>query len=122
MSLVVEDTYTLVSAMITNTGVVFEPFLLPLLHWHLPNLLKEPNMEQESQLCIVAVGIISDLYCNCSQHMHHYTPKIMEILFQSLSSKTLNPEIKSMILCTLGDIAHGIGSRFSSYVPTVIMV
>ncbi|KAJ1945363.1 karyopherin Kap95 [Kickxella alabastrina] len=111
MSVVAEDSFLLVGALITALESdfsryleTFAPFLYTALHNH-----------EEYQLCSISVGLIGDICRSLGRDAAQYCDQFMTILLQDLESDVLHRDVKPGILSCFGDIALAIGGRFESY-------
>ncbi|EDV26853.1 uncharacterized protein TRIADDRAFT_54185 [Trichoplax adhaerens] len=110
-----EDALMTVGTLVEVTGInfmiymdSFKPFLL----MGLKNVM-------EHQVCLAAVGIVSDL---CRAFGHNFVPhadEIMSILIKNLGDASLDRSVKPHIFSTIGDIAMAIEGNFKVYLEIV---
>lgn len=89
----------------------FLPFLYPALKAH-----------EDTQLCMVAVGIIGDVSRALGEQSAQYAEAFMTVLLENLQSEVLNRNVKISILSCFGDIALAIGPAFEPYLNTTVGV
>jgi importin subunit beta-1 len=89
----------------------FLPFLYPALKAH-----------ENTQLCMVAVGIIRDIPRALGDQSAQYAGAFMNVLLENLQSNVLNRNVKISILSCFGDIALAIGPAFDPYLNTTMDV
>jgi importin subunit beta-1 len=89
----------------------FLPFLYPALKTH-----------EDTQLCMVAVGIIGDISRALGEQSAQYSSAFMNVLLENLQSEVLNRNVKIAILSCFGDIALAIGPAFEPYLDTTMGV
>jgi importin subunit beta-1 len=89
----------------------FLPFLYPALKTH-----------EDTQLCMVAVGIIGDISRALGEQSAQYASAFMNVLLENLQSEVLNRNVKIAILSCFGDIALAIGPAFEPFLDTTMGV
>jgi len=89
----------------------FLPFLYPALKAH-----------EDTQLCMVAVGIIGDVSRALGSQSSQYAGAFMTVLLENLQSEVLNRNVKISILSCFGDIALAIGIAFEPYLEATMGV
>jgi importin subunit beta-1 len=89
----------------------FLPYLYPALKTH-----------EDTQLCMVAVGIIGDISRALGEQSAQYSSAFMNVLLENLQSEVLNRNVKIAILSCFGDIALAIGPAFEPYLDTTMGV
>jgi len=89
----------------------FLPFLYPALKAH-----------EDTQLCMVSVGIIGDISRALGDQSAQYAGAFMNVLLENLQSNVLNRNVKISILSCFGDIALAIGPAFDPYLNTTMDV
>ncbi|KIM58066.1 hypothetical protein SCLCIDRAFT_1218905 [Scleroderma citrinum Foug A] len=117
-STVLEDAFlvvgSLASALESNFSAyiqAFLPFLYPALKAH-----------EDTQLCMVAVGIIGDVSRALGSQSAQYAGAFMTVLLENLQSEVLNRNVKISILSCFGDIALAIGTAFEPYLEATMGV
>lgn len=120
MSVLVEDVYLLASAMIISTGPHFECFVDELVP-HIVNLML-PSQHQDHRLCLIGIGIISDLCSTIPNIAKPYAPLFMQLLLDNLSNDNSHRDLKPASLSCFGDIAHALGPEFLPFVNTMMMI
>ncbi|KAG1829680.1 karyopherin Kap95 [Suillus variegatus] len=88
----------------------FLPFLYPALKAH-----------EDTQLCMVAVGIIGDISRALGDQSAQYAGAFMNVLLENLQSNVLDRNVKISILSCFGNIALAIGPAFDPYLNTTSM-
>lgn len=83
-------------------------------HFHL-YLRHALTVHEDSQLCMVAVGIVGDISRALGIQSARYAGDFMARLFENLTSNVLNRNVKISILSCFGDIALAIGAEFEPY-------
>lgn len=89
----------------------FLPYLYPALKAH-----------EDSQLCMVSVGIIGDISRALGEASAPYARDFMSVLLENLQSDVMNRNVKIAILSCFGDIALAIGPAFEPYLDTTMGV
>lgn len=89
----------------------FLPFLYPALKAH-----------EDTQLCMVAVGIIGDITRALGEQSAQFANAFMSVLLENLQSEVLNRNVKISVLSCFGDIALAIGPAFEPYLSTTMGV
>lgn len=88
----------------------------------LPYLFTALKSHEDTQLCMVAVGIIGDISRALGDQSAQYAGAFMNVLLENLQSEVLNRNVKISILSCFGDIALAIGVAFEPYVDTTMGV
>ncbi|KAG1792254.1 karyopherin Kap95 [Suillus variegatus] len=88
----------------------FLPFLYPALKAH-----------EDTQLCIIAVGIIGDISRALGDQSAQYAGAFMNVLLENLQSNVLDRNVKISILSCFGNIVLAIGPAFDPYLNTTSM-
>ncbi|EIW76776.1 karyopherin Kap95 [Coniophora puteana RWD-64-598 SS2] len=117
-STILEDAFLVVGAMAAALEQRFGPYItafLPFLH---PAL----KSHEDTQLCMVAVGIIGDISRALGEQSVQYAGAFMNVLLENLQSEVLNRNVKISILACFGDIALAIGPSFEPYLETSMTV
>ncbi|OAD08852.1 hypothetical protein MUCCIDRAFT_76269 [Mucor lusitanicus CBS 277.49] len=116
MSVLVEDVCLLASAMIISIGPHFECFVSELV----PQI--GSLMNQDHRLCLIGIGIMSDL-CSTIPHIAKpHAPLFMQLLLDSLSNDHLHRDLRPASLSCFGDVAHALGPEFLPFVNTMMMI
>jgi importin subunit beta-1 len=71
------------------------------------------------ELCIVSVGVVSDLCAAVGKEIQPYCDDIISALTYCLQDATANRDIKPVVFSCVGEIAMAIGAQFAPYVPTL---
>lgn len=119
MGVLVEDVYLLASAMIISTGPRFECFVDELVP-QIANLML-PLQNQDHRLCLIGIGIISDLCSTIPSIAKPYAPLFMQLLLDNLRNDNSHRNLKPASLSCFGDIAHALGPEFLPFVNTMMM-
>jgi importin subunit beta-1 len=107
--------YFLISAALETNFSVYIPVFLPYLY---PAL----KQHEDTQLCMVAVGLIGDICRALGEQSGQYSAPFMTVLLENLQSEILNRNVKISILSCFGDIALAIGPAFAPYLQTTMDV
>ncbi|KAH8114798.1 ARM repeat-containing protein [Phellopilus nigrolimitatus] len=110
-STVLEDAFLVVGTMAAALEVKFSPYIQAFLPFLYPAL----KAHEDTQLCTVAIGVIGDISRALGERSVQYAGPFMSVLLESLSSETLNRNVKIPILSCFGDIALAIGPGFEPY-------
>ncbi|CAO0794425.1 unnamed protein product [Mucor circinelloides] len=119
MSVLLEDIYLLASAMIVSIGTRFECFVDKLVP-HITNLLL-PAANQDHRLCLIGIGIISDLCCTIPTIAKPHASLFMQLLLDNLGNQDLHRDLKPVSLSCFGDVAHTLGPEFLPFVNVLMM-
>ncbi|KAL9537722.1 hypothetical protein MBANPS3_011526 [Mucor bainieri] len=120
MSVLLEDIYLLASALIISIGPQFECFVNELVP-HVASLML-PSTNQDHRLCLIGVGIISDLCSTIPSTAKHHATLFMQLLLDNLSNDDLHRDIKPASLSCFGEVAHSLGPEFLPFVNTMMMI
>ncbi|EJD04944.1 ARM repeat-containing protein [Fomitiporia mediterranea MF3/22] len=110
-STVLEDAFLVVGTMASALEVKFSPYIQAFLPFLYPAL----KAHEDTQLCTVAIGVIGDIARALGEQSAQYAGPFLQVLFENLSSETLNRNVKIPILSCFGDIAMAIGPGFEPY-------
>lgn len=111
-----EDALLALSALLDVMGEGFLPYLDSVL----PILYRCLYMCAETQVCINAIGLLSDLCRVITRHIAPYCDNIVQILMEVLQSTTADKSIRPAILSAFGDISLALGPGFAKYLPIVL--
>ncbi|KAH8112102.1 ARM repeat-containing protein [Phellopilus nigrolimitatus] len=117
-STVLEDAFLVVGTMAAALEVKFSPYIQAFLPFLYPAL----KAHEDTQLCTVAIGVIGDISRALGEQSVQYAGPFMSVLLESLSSETLNRNVKIPILSCFGDIALAIGPGFEPYLDHTMNV
>ncbi|KAF8548410.1 ARM repeat-containing protein [Imleria badia] len=117
-STVLEDAFLVVGALASALEGGFSPYIQAFL----PYLYTALKSHEDTQLCMVAVGIIGDISRALSDQSAQYAGAFMNVLLENLQSEVLNRNVKISILSCFGDIALAINVGFEPYVDTTMGV
>jgi len=117
-STVLEDAFLLVGTMAAAIEHDMQPYVGPFLE----PLLTAIHSTEDSQLCQVAIGVIGDVCRALGEQAAAYAQGFMNTLYQTLSSTTLNRNVKVSVLSCFGDIALAIGSEFVPFLDATMSV
>ncbi|CAK7274548.1 karyopherin Kap95 [Sporothrix epigloea] len=87
-----------------------------------PFLIKALGNQEESTLCSMSIGLVSDITRSMGMNSQPWCDSFMNLLLTNLSSTTLSNQFKPAILQCFGDIAGAIGGHFESYLSVVAQV
>ena len=102
--------------------VALEGGFSPYIQAFLPYLYSALKSHEDTQLCMVAVGIIGDISRALGDQSTQYAGAFMNVLLENLQSEVLNRNVKISILSCFGDIALAISVAFEPYVDTTMGV
>ncbi|KAG6370364.1 armadillo-type protein [Boletus reticuloceps] len=117
-STVLEDAFLVVGSLASALEGGFSPYIQAFL-MYLYTALKS---HEDTQLCMVAVGVIGDISRALGDQSAQYAGAFMNVLLENLQSDVLNRNVKISILSCFGDIALAIGVAFEPYVDTTMGV
>lgn len=96
----------------------FAPYIQAFLQYLYPAL----QAHEDTQLCMVAVGIIGDISRALGEQSVQYSNGFMSVLLENLQSEVLNRNVKISILSCFGDVALAIGPGFEPFLDTTMGV
>jgi len=111
-----EEALLLIGAVITAAGPNFNGFMpvfAPYMKAGLENF-------EETQVCLLATGMIGDLCAALKSQMVAYCEPILQILYTNLRNPSVDRKIKSVIIECFGDIALAIGGEFEKCLGPVV--
>ncbi|KAN0079953.1 Armadillo-type fold [Tylopilus felleus] len=117
-STILEDAFLVVGSLASALEGGFSPYIQAFL----PYLYTALKSHEDTQLCMVAVGIIGDISRALGDQSAQYAGAFMNVLLENLQSDVLNRNVKISILSCFGDIALAIGVTFEPYVDTTMGV
>ncbi|KAG8215304.1 armadillo-type protein [Butyriboletus roseoflavus] len=117
-STVLEDAFLVVGSLASALERGFSPYIQAFL----PYLYTALKSHEDTQLCMVAVGIIGDISRALGDQSAQYAGAFMNVLLENLQSEVLNRNVKISILSCFGDIALAISVAFEPYVDTTMGV
>ncbi|KAI5990413.1 karyopherin Kap95 [Pisolithus albus] len=117
-STVLEDAFLAVGSLASALESNFAPYIQAFLQFLFPAL----KAHEDTQLCMVAVGIIGDISRALGSDSAQYANAFMSALLENLQSDVLNRNVKISILSCFGDIALAIGVAFEPYLETTMGV
>lgn len=82
-------------------------------------LLMGLRTHQNSSLCSVSIGVVSDLCHSLCNDIAGYCDEFIVVLMEILQSNAI-PRVKSEVLSVFGDIVLAIGCEFEKYVATIL--
>jgi importin subunit beta-1 len=104
--------------MSTALEANFSVYIAAFLQYLYPAL----KQHEDTQLCMVAVGLIGDICRALGEQSGQYSASFMTVLLENLQSEILNRNVKISILSCFGDIALAIGPAFAPYLETTMGV
>ena len=111
-----EDALLALSALLDVLGEGFIPYLetvMPILYHCL-------YLCAETQVCINAIGLLSDLCRVLNRHITPYCDFVVQILMEVLKNTEADKSIRPAILSAFGDLSLALGPGFSNYLPVVM--
>lgn len=117
-STILEDAFLVVGSLAAAIESGFTPYMQAFLPYLYPAL----KAYDDTQLCMVAVGIIGDITRAVGDQSAQYANAFVTVLLENLSSDVLNRNVKISILACFGDIALAIGPEFEPYLETAMTV
>lgn len=87
-----------------------------------PFLSKALDNQEESSLCSMAIGLVSDITRSMGIRSQPWCDNFMNLLLNNLRSTSLSNQLKPSILQCFGDIAGAIGGHFEAYLSVVAEV
>ncbi len=115
---VLEDAFLAIAAVIAALDAGFAKYL----DHFLPFMVQALHAHEEYQLCSISVGLIGDICRALGPQSATYCESFVKVLFENLSSPTLNRNVKPPILSCFGDIAIAIGGAFEPYLSGTMTV
>lgn len=103
-------------------SIALEGGFSPYIQAFLPYLYPALKSYEDTQLCMVAVGVIGDISRALGDQSAQYAGAFMNVLLENLQSEVLNRNVKISILSCFGDIALAINTAFEPYVDTTMGV
>lgn len=85
-------------------------------------LLAGLQNKAEYQVCIAAVGVVSDVCRAIGRQILPHCDEIMTVLLTNLSDANVHRSVKPHILGVFGDICLAIGSDFKKYLEVVLQM
>lgn len=116
-SLIEEDIFIAIGSVAGTINDNFEIYMEALVPFIL-SALKEPD----SQICVTAIGLISDISHSLGPKIEKYSETFMKVLGETLQRADTPPEVKPTILSCFGDIASSMGPSFSFFLGVVMQV
>lgn len=113
-----EEALLLSGAVANSVGVDFErfmPLFAPMLKVGLENY-------EEIQVCLVALGILSDVCRALDRKIITYSDTFVQILVGHLEKPAVDRKIKAAALTCFGDIALAVQGDFEKYLPKVLQL
>ncbi|KAG9310985.1 armadillo-type protein [Chiua virens] len=117
-STVLEDAFLVVGSIAAALEAGFSPYIQAFL----PYLYTALKAHEDTQLCMVAVGIIGDISRALGDQSAQYAGAFMNVLLENLQSDVLNRNVKISILSCFGDIALAINVAFEPFIDTTMGV
>ncbi|VDN98526.1 unnamed protein product [Rodentolepis nana] len=111
-----EDALLALSSLLDVMGEAFLPYIDSVL----PILYRCLYTCAETQVCINAIGLLSDLCRVITRNIAPYCDTIVQILMEVLQSTTADKSIRPAILSAFGDISLALGPGFVKYLPVVL--
>ncbi|KAG6021566.1 hypothetical protein E4U41_002457 [Claviceps citrina] len=87
-----------------------------------PFLYNALGNQEESSLCSMAIGLVSDITRSMGERSQPFCDNFMNYLLNNLRSPTLSNQFKPAILQCFGDIAAAITGHFETYLSVVATV
>uniref|UniRef100_A0A914EA66 Importin subunit beta-1/Transportin-1-like TPR repeats domain-containing protein n=1 Tax=Acrobeloides nanus TaxID=290746 RepID=A0A914EA66_9BILA len=113
---VMEDALVAVTELITIMGVQFGKYMDQFKPFLLAGLI---NYE-DPQVCLAAIGVLSDLCRAFEGQIFPLMDEFMTHLLQILENTTVKRTVKSHALGCFGDIAIALGANFARYLNTTM--
>mmetsp|Transcript_55137 Transcript_55137/g.102102 ORF Transcript_55137/g.102102 Transcript_55137/m.102102 type:complete len:866 (+) Transcript_55137:475-3072(+) len=113
-----EEALLLIGALITATGPNFNGFMTAFA----PYLKAGLENYEETQVCLLATGMIGDLCGALKGQMVQYCEPILQILYTNLRNRNVDRKIKSVIIECFGDIALAITGEFEKCLGPVVQM
>ncbi|KAF9813282.1 hypothetical protein IEO21_05666 [Rhodonia placenta] len=117
-STILEDAFLVVGSLAAALEQQFSPYIQAFLPFLYPAL----KAHEDTQLCMVAVGIIGDITRALGEQSAQFANAFMSVLLENLQSEVLNRNVKISVLSCFGDIALAIGPAFEPYLSTTMGV
>lgn len=116
-SLIEEDVFISIGSVASTIDENFDIYMEALVPFIL-SALKDP----ESQICITAIGLISDISHSLGSKVEKYSETFMKVLGETLQRPETPDEVRRTILSCFGDIASSMGPSFSFFLAVVMQV
>jgi importin subunit beta-1 len=117
-SSVPETVFAAIGALANALELDFLPYMEPFA----PYLFKGLENQEETSLCSMAIGLVSDITRALGEKVQPWCDDFMNRLLADLQSQVLGNQFKPAILQCFGDIAQAIGGYFETYLPVVAQV
>lgn len=87
-----------------------------------PFLIRGLHNAAEYHVCIVSVGVVSEICAALQKDSAPYCDEIMQALLQNLQNPHMERSVKPHIISCLADIAINVEGHFERYLPYVMMM
>jgi len=77
---------------------------------------------EDTQVCLLATGMIGDLCSALKGRMIVYSDTILQILYANLQNPAVDRKIKAAIMTSFGDLALAVGGEFEKYLGPVVQM
>ncbi|VDD79992.1 unnamed protein product [Mesocestoides corti] len=111
-----EDALLAMSALLDVLGEGFLPYLEPVM----PVVYRCLYLCVETQVCVNAIGLLSDLCRVLGKHLAPHCDILVQILMEVLQNSEADKSIRPAILSAFGDISLALGNGFAKYLPVVM--
>jgi importin subunit beta-1 len=111
-----EEALLAVAALANSIEAAFEPFMphfMPFLHLGLQGI-------EDTQVCLMSVGVVTDLCRALQIKILPYVEQFVQILYTNLQNPKVDRKIKAAIMTTFGDIALAVTGEFEKFLGPVI--
>lgn len=111
-----EEALLAVSALASAVEMNFERFMphfVPCLHMALQNY-------EDTQVCLMAVGVVTDLCRALQMKVLPYVEQFVHILYTNLQNPKVDRKIKAAIMTTFGDISLAITGEFEKFLAPIL--
>ncbi|KAL3122426.1 hypothetical protein niasHT_001461 [Heterodera trifolii] len=111
---VIEEALMAITALVEVLKSEFQKYIIEFK----PFLLTSLDNHEDPQVCIAAIGVISDLCRAFEQHIAYVMDEIMEKLLGILQDPKVKRTVKSQVLNAFGDVALALNAQYSRYLAS----
>ena len=113
-----EEALNGIGAIAARVGIQFEKYL----NAFRPYLMLGLQNAAEHHVCIMTVGVVSEMSRALNDKMAPLCDDIMRVLLHNLQNPDLERSVKPHIISCLSDLSLAVGGYFERYLPFVMMM